>query len=89
MRLADIDFSDKTAMFYRGNLPCHLDHYTICRDEYDFLRELCNGAGTESYLIIACGYYRKLVVYLNIFKQHMPDSLRITLLQEIKDSVDG
>ena len=89
MRLADIDFSNKTAMFYMRDLPREWDHYAVCRDEHTYLSELHRQPRTDSDTKTACAYYHKLVVYLNRFGNHMPDTLRLTLLREIEDSVYG
>ncbi len=86
MRLADIDFSVKK--MYYCETGEHAPPNRISQDEYFFLIRL-EGPYSKAYKTIAFPYYRKLYVYYDRFGDHMPDSLRIALLQEIEDSVDG
>ncbi len=84
MKLADIDFSDKK-MYYTTNVNTAPPN-RISVDEYTYLCRL-GGASNEAYTTLAFPYYHKLYAYHDRFDTHMPDSLRLILLQEIEDSI--
>ncbi len=82
MRVTDIDFTHK--MMYYTTHDDTAPPNRICVGECTYLLELTN-APSQSYTDIAFPYYHKLYAYHDRFDEHMPDSLRMALLQEIED----